>query len=101
MAKKRVLHVKKPIIAPLVKRGGGQSKLLVIESGSAIGLLKTDAYSERVTILPGRWHVEICKHPLNNTTECYKILNYPKGPVFLIIATLFNQKVEFTVSNDT
>ena len=99
MAKKRVFPVKKPIISPLVKRGGNQNKLLVINSGSAIGLLKTDLKSERVTILPGRWQIEVCKHPLNSTAECYKILNYPKGPVFLIIATLSNQNVEFIVTD--
>lgn len=94
----RVRQVKKPHLRTPGKLGKG-SKQLVIEQGSAFGLLKVKDRSEKVLVTAGRYDVEECPHPLNPSQPSLKIFSDPRGAIYLIIATLASQGVTYWVED--
>ncbi len=95
----KVRQVKKPHIRTTAKPGRG-SKQLIIEQGSAFGLLRAKGRSEKVFVTAGRYDVEECPHPLNPAVSSFKILNDPRGTIYLIISTLTSQGVSYWVESN-
>lgn len=98
MGNNRFRQVKKPGLR-IPGKSQKRSKLLVIKSGFVIGSLKTDGLSKRVEVYSGRYEIVECQHPFHER-PCYKIVNDPRGDIYLIISMLPNARMEYSIEDD-